>query len=243
MRIYPAIDLFEGKVVRLARGDFNQMTVYDPDPAKAAANWEGQGAEWLHIVDLEGAKSGTLKNRPSLLKIREKVQSKIEFGGGLRDIETIRQILEAGIDRVVLGTKALEARFFNQVMECFGSKIAVSLDVKSGKVRTQGWLERGDESLDRAVQRLNETPLEILIYTDIQRDGMLEGPNLSEFSRILKRAKAKVILSGGIGRLEDVKRCSEIRERNFEGVIIGKALYDKKFSLNEALQCSRSRSR
>ena len=235
MKIYPAIDLFEGKVVRLERGDFSKQTVYSEDPAAFARKWEVEGAEWLHVVDLEGAKTGVLKNLDSLQKIRKAVGLKIQFGGGLRTMEDMEAVLAGGINRLVLGTKALDPGFFERAVSKFSSRLAVGLDIKDGLVQTQGWLEASGSDLDAALSFFNNSPLETLIYTDIKKDGMLQGPNLGELERILAKTKARVILSGGVGRLEDLEACRKLKQSNFEGVIVGKALYENKFSFGDAL--------
>ena len=236
MRIYPAIDLYQGKVVRLTRGDFQKPIIYSEKPESIARDWEDQGAEWIHVVDLEGAKSGRPVNREALLKIRKAVKCKIQFGGGIRKIEDIASLLDEGMERVVLGTKALDKDFFSQALGQFREKIAVSLDVKEGMVQTQGWLESGREFLEEALKRLNDFPLETVIYTDIQKDGMLQGPNFAELSRLLEVSKSSLILSGGVGSLHHIERCRALSRDNFEGVIVGKALYEKKFSLRDALR-------
>lgn len=234
MNLYPAIDLYEGKVVRLVRGDFQNLTVYSNDPAAQAQEWEKQGAVWIHTVDLEGAKTGILKNFASLLKIRQTVKCRIQFGGGLRSLDQIQQVLDAGVDRVVLGTKALDGDFFEKALHRYAAKLAVGLDVREGMVQTQGWLESGGANLELALQRFNDFPLETIIYTDIQKDGMLKGPDFDGLRRVLEMSRSNVILSGGVSSLEDIRMCTQRPEKNFEGAIIGKALYDKKFSLKEA---------
>ncbi len=171
MNLYPAIDLYDGKVVRLVRGDFQNLTVYSQDPASMAKEWAVQGAAWIHVVDLEGAKTGVLKNLPSLLAIRKAVQCRIQFGGGLRSLEQMEEVLGAGIDRIVLGTKALDETFFQTALQKFKSKIAVGLDTRNGVVQTQGWLESGGADLKAALQRFNDFPLETIIYTDIQKEN------------------------------------------------------------------------
>jgi len=238
MNIYPAIDLYQGKVVRLKRGDFNQETVYSQDPAAMAVQWERQGARWLHVVDLEGAKTGVLQNLESLKKIRQAVACKIEFGGGLRSEETIRQVLDLRIERVVIGSKALDEKFLRRILELFGSRVAVGLDIRDGKVQMEGWLKEGGQNLETAVQWLNNFPLETLIYTDIHKDGMMEGPNFEGLQMILGQSRARVILSGGIGSLEDVRRAALINHPGFEGVIMGKAIYEHKFSVEDAIQAA-----
>ena len=235
MNIYPAIDLYEGKVVRLERGEFQKQTVYSTKPAEIAVRWEKGGAPWIHIVDLEGAKPGVLKNLPSLFDIRKSVKCRIQFGGGLRTAEDLEQVLGAGIDRVVLGTKALDLTFFEKILKRFGRQVAVGLDVRDGFVQTQGWLNASQATLVGALDFFNHYPLETVIYTDIQKDGMLQGPNFSELQNVLKAAKPRVILSGGVGVLEDIKKAARILDKNFEGVIIGKALYENKFSIEQAI--------
>ncbi len=235
MNLYPAIDLFKGEVVRLQRGDFNQKTVYSDKPEVVASDWENQGARWLHIVDLEGAKTGIPANVPSLEKIRNKVRCRIQYGGGVRKAEDIRKIVKCGADRVVIGTKALDPDFLAAVLDEFGGRIAVGLDVREGVVQTEGWLAAG-RKVDDLVKDLNRTPLETVIYTDIQKDGMLAGPNFDQLKKLLKRCHARVILSGGVAGIEDIAECGRLKQKNFEGAIIGKALYEKKFTLREALK-------
>ena len=240
MRIYPAIDIAGGKVVRLARGDFQKMTVYSERPDETAREWERQGAEWIHVVDLDGAKTGVLTNRESLVKIRKAVRCKIQFGGGVRDLKTLESLCAEGMDRVILGTKALDKSLFSAALEKFGGKIAASLDVRDGRVQTQGWLEEAGQTFKKVLSELNLFPLETLIYTDIQKDGMLEGPNFPGLSHVLTATKAHVILSGGVGSLSDIQKSAEIKNGNFEGVIVGRALYEKKFTLEQAIDAAKN---
>jgi len=235
MNIYPAVDMYEGKVVRLLRGDFKKETVYSDSPAEMAKAWEDEGAEWIHVVDLEGAKTGTLKNKDSLLKIREAVDCKIQFGGGMRDERGIEDILARGIDRVVIGTKALEPRFLEHVISLFKEKIAVGLDVQGGVVRTEGWLKESGQTLVSALESLDRLGVETVIYTDIQKDGMMQGPNFEGLQQVLDQTRARVILSGGVSSAADIERSAQIRQKNFEGVIIGRALYEHKVNLHELI--------
>ncbi|MCM8775313.1 MAG: 1-(5-phosphoribosyl)-5-[(5-phosphoribosylamino)methylideneamino]imidazole-4-carboxamide isomerase [Candidatus Omnitrophica bacterium] len=236
MQIYPAIDLYQGKVVRLTQGEFSRKTIYSDDPVSTARGWESQGARWIHVVDLEGAKTGHLQNLKSLRSIRKSVSCRIQFGGGLRNVESIQQVFEVGIDRAVIGTKALDEIFLKHVLDRFGNKIAVSLDIKSGVIQTEGWLQTSRLGFKAWLKILNHYPLRTLIYTDIKKDGMLAGPNLTELNQVLDRSKASVILSGGISRLKDIEMCTTIHRDNFEGVIVGTALYNEVFSLAEALK-------
>jgi phosphoribosylformimino-5-aminoimidazole carboxamide ribotide isomerase len=239
MLIYPAIDLYEGKVVRLIQGDFQKATVYSDKPEDMAHEWEIQGAEWIHVVDLEGAKSGKLSNYETLLKIRDRVQCKLQFGGGLRDIETVQRVLKEGIDRVVIGTKSLDQEFLKKILQKYAAQAAVGLDVRQGIIQVEGWAKGGTWTLRSAIEWMNEFPLGMLIYTDIQKDGMLEGPNFSALTELMNWTKSRVILSGGVSSMTDIQRACEIRNHRFEGMIVGKALYEKRFSLREAVQLAK----
>lgn len=236
MIIYPAIDLYEGQVVRLTRGDYAQKTIYGEQPERIAWEWEAQGAEWLHVVDLEGARDGVLKNKEAVSRIRKTVGASIQFGGGIRTLDQIQEILDLGVNRVVLGTKALEIDFFEAALKRFQEQIAVGLDVRNGFVQTRGWLDASASALFDALAHFNKYPLRTIIYTDIQKDGMLLGPNFDTLQEVLHIAKARILLSGGVASLSDVMECLQVRDSNFDGVIIGKALYDKKFTLREALE-------
>lgn len=235
MELYPAIDLLEGQVVRLIKGDFAQKTVYSSDPAAFAKQWEDEGTNWIHVVDLDGAKTGVQKNWESLVKIRETVRCRIQFGGGLRSLETISRVLDQGIDRVIVGTKAMDRKFLDAAVQKFGEKLAIGLDAKNGIVQTQGWLDSGNPTLESALNLLNEYPISTVIYTDIQKDGMLAGPNFEGLENVLKLANANVILSGGVSTLNDIRACLSLTYSNFDGAIMGKALYEKKFQLNQAV--------
>ena len=236
MNLYPAIDLYQGKVVRLTQGDYNSCVVYSKDPAATAKGWEQEGAQWIHVVDLEGAKTGTLTSEASLAAICQSVKAKIQFGGGLRHIQDIEKVLALGVSRVVLGTKALDKTFLEGVILKFKEKIAVGLDVRRDQVKTAGWMRHGDITLQEALSLFNDLGVSTLIYTDIEKDGALQGPNWEKLSMVLANTKSRVILSGGVSQLSDVEKCRTIREPNFEGVIIGKALYDKRFQLSEAMR-------
>lgn len=236
MNLYPAIDLFEGKVVRLTQGDYDACIVYSKDPAATAQGWEQEGAQWIHVVDLEGAKTGTLTNEASLAAICQSVKARIQFGGGVRKLEDIEKILALGVSRVVLGTKALDRTFLERVILRFKEKIAVGMDVRQDQVKTAGWLRDGNITLQEALKLFDQLDVSTLIYTDIEKDGVLLGPNWGKLSMVLAHTQARVILSGGISQISDIEKCRAIRAPNFEGAIIGKALYDKRFRLSEALR-------
>ena len=187
-------------------------------------------------MDLEGAKTGTLTNSAALASICQSVKAKIQFGGGLRNKEDIAKVLALGVSRVILGTKALDKAFLEEMVLAFKDKIAVGLDVRRDQVKTDGWMRHGDITLQEAITFFNELGVSTLIYTDIEKDGVLQGPNWEKLSHVLATSHARVILSGGIGQLSDIEKCRTIPAPNFEGVIIGKALYDKRFKLSEAVR-------
>ncbi|MFH1799503.1 MAG: 1-(5-phosphoribosyl)-5-[(5-phosphoribosylamino)methylideneamino]imidazole-4-carboxamide isomerase [Candidatus Omnitrophota bacterium] len=236
MNLYPAIDIYQGKVVRLTRGDYNACTVYSDDPPATAKTWEQEGARWLHVVDLEGAKTGALTCETALATICRSVKAKIQFGGGLRNLQDIEKILALGVSRVVLGTKALDKIFLQEMIARFKEKIAVGLDIYLDRIMTAGWLRNGNITLPEALKVFDQLGVATLIYTDIEKDGVLQGPNWEKLSMVLTHTKSQVILSGGISQISDIKKCRAIKAQNFEGVIIGKALYDKRFQLSEAVR-------
>jgi len=236
MNLYPAIDIYQGKVVRLTQGDFKACTVYSRDPAATAKNWEDEGAQWIHVVDLEGAKTGTLTSEASLAAICKSVKVKVQFGGGLRNVADIARVLALGVSRVVLGTKALDKTFLSEMISQFKDRIAVGLDVCRDQVKTAGWVRDGDTTLTEALKLFDQLGVTTLIYTDIEKDGVLQGPNWEKLSLVLANTKARVILSGGVSQISDIEKCRTITAANFDGVIIGKALYDKRFQLSEAVR-------
>ena len=236
MNLYPAIDLYQGKVVRLRQGDFNACTVYSHDPAEIARNFEKDGAHWIHVVDLEGAKTGSFTNGAALSSILQNVKAKVQFGGGVRDLRNIEALLDCGVSRVVVGTKALDKTFLETAVRQFGERLAVGMDVRNDHIKTAGWTENGNLMLAEALELFNRCGVKTLIYTDIEKDGVLHGPNWEKLSGVLRGSHARIILSGGISQLTDVEKCRKISDANFEGAIIGKALYDKRFTLAEAVQ-------
>ena len=237
MLIIPAIDLRGGKVVRLFQGKFNQEKVYSVDPVKVARHWAKQGAKFLHIVDLDGASSGSLKNIEVLKKIIDQVGIGVEFGGGVRSIETISKLLSLGVQRVILGTRAAnDAKFLKQAWKKFGEKIIVSIDAKCGKVLTQGWNCKAAKTTLGFAEELKGIGFKQLIYTDISKDGALTGPDISGIKKILKETQLNVIASGGVSGLKDLIKLNKLKKQGLSGVIIGKALYEGKFTLVEALK-------
>ncbi|MCX5698153.1 MAG: 1-(5-phosphoribosyl)-5-[(5-phosphoribosylamino)methylideneamino]imidazole-4-carboxamide isomerase [Candidatus Omnitrophica bacterium] len=237
MLIIPAIDLKCGKVVRLFQGKFNRQKVYSADPAKVAKHWARQGAKFLHIVDLDGAASGAPKNLEVLKKIITQVGLPVEFGGGVRSMETISKLLSLGVQRVILGTKAAsDAKFLKQAWKKFGEKIIVSIDAKRGKVLTQGWNCGAGKTTLVFAQELKTIGFKQLIYTDISKDGTLAGSNISGIKELLKLTGLNIIASGGVCGLQDLVKLNQLKKHGLSGVIIGKALYEGKFTLVEALK-------
>jgi phosphoribosylformimino-5-aminoimidazole carboxamide ribotide isomerase len=239
MLIIPAIDLRNGKVVRLVQGKFNQEKIYSNDPVKMAKHWARQGAKFLHIVDLDGASSGSIKNLEVLKKVICQIGIPLEFGGGVRSMETISKLLDLGVERVILGTKAAsDAQFLRKAWKKFGEKIIVSIDAKSGKVLTQGWDRGTSKTTLEFAKELKEIGFKQLIYTDIAKDGTLSGPNILGIKELLKETGLHIIASGGVADLKDLLKLKKFKKQGLSGVIIGKALYEGKFTLAEALKLS-----
>jgi len=239
MLIIPAIDLRGGKVVRLFQGRFDQEKVYSSDPVKVAKQWAKQGAKFLHIVDLDGASSGAPKNLEALKKILSEVGVPLEFGGGVRSIEAISGLLNSGVQRVVLGTRAAnDAQFLRKAFKKFGEKIIVSIDARGAKVLTQGWNSLSSKTVLDFAKELKEVGFKQLIYTDIFKDGALVGPNIMGIKELIRKTGLDVIASGGVGGLKDLIKLKSLQKKGVSGVIVGKALYEGKFTLAEALKLS-----
>ncbi len=223
--------------MRLFQGQFSREKVYSSDPVKAAKHWVRQGAKFLHIVDLDGASTGTPKNLEVLKEIITQVGIPVEFGGGVRSIETISRLLSLGVQRVILGTKAaVDEGFLKKAWKKFGEKIIVSIDAKDGKVLTQGWNRKVAKTTLDFAQELKEIGFKQIIYTDISKDGTLAGPNIAGIKELLKLTGLKVIASGGVSDLRDLIKLKQLKKQGLVGVIIGKALYEGKFTLVEALK-------
>ncbi|MDD3374963.1 MAG: 1-(5-phosphoribosyl)-5-[(5-phosphoribosylamino)methylideneamino]imidazole-4-carboxamide isomerase [Candidatus Omnitrophica bacterium] len=242
MIIIPAIDLKDQKVVRLTQGKFDQKTEYNHDPVSIAQKWQSCGAQLIHIVDLDGAEKGISTNFDIIKKIKESIDVPIEVGGGIRNKETIQRFADIGISRIILGTKAVEDfDFIKDVLSKWDNQIAVSLDCANGMVATKGWAEVSSIQGKDLAQKLEQAGLKTLIYTDIARDGALVGPNIKQIQEILNTVNLSVIASGGISSLDDIKNILSIKAKNLYGVIIGKALYENKFDLKEAIAlCSQN---
>ena len=233
MQILPAIDIRNGKCVRLQQGDYAQETVYGDSPVEMAKHWEQQGAEFLHIVDLDGAKDGQPTNFAVVRSIAESLNIPIEVGGGIRSQETIQRYLDAGVNRLVIGTFALkEADWFRKMCRKFPDRLVLGIDGRNGFVATEGWLETSQTLATVLAAQYIDLPLSALVYTDIAKDGMLAGPNIAEMEAMRRVVPFPLIVSGGIASLEDVRR---LAQGGFSACIIGKALYENKFSLPDAL--------
>lgn len=238
MLIIPAIDLKDGCVVRLVRGKLDDVKVYSKDPLKTAKHWVKQGAELIHIVDLDGASTGIAKNLDIVKRIIEEIPVPVQFGGGIRDIRMIETLCGLGVFRVVLGTKAVEdTDFLKKVFREFKDKIIVSIDAKDGLVLINGW-QKGYKNLKAPAlaEILKDMGFNELIYTDVSKDGTLAGPNIKGIKTLLKETGMKVIASGGISSLEDISKLCVLKEKGVTGVIVGKALYEGKFTLMQALK-------
>lgn len=238
MIIYPAIDIRGGQCVRLVQGDFTRETVYYKNPVEVAKKWERQGAKWIHVVDLDGAKLGSPQNMDVILEIREAVKANIQLGGGLRDMDTVRKYLDAGINRLVLGSAVIESpSMVRQAVAIFGpDRIAVGIDARKNMVATRGWTRTSGVTLQEFLVKISEHGIQRVIYTDISRDGMMSGPDMEGLKSILSVGRFIVIASGGIASLEDIKRLRPFEKNGLEGVIIGKALYNGVLKLAKIIE-------
>jgi phosphoribosylformimino-5-aminoimidazole carboxamide ribotide isomerase len=233
--LYPAIDISEGKAVRLVRGDFDAKTVYQDDPLEAARTWVAEGARFLHVVDLDGAREGKPVNIDHLERIARELSVPVQYGGGLRSLPAVRDALRAGAERVILGTAAFtDIDFLDDVLGAFRERIVVSVDTRGGHVSTSGWQETTQMSADTVITRLQQRGVRSFVYTNVDRDGMLEGPDLEEVARIAGVVRGRFLYSGGIGSLDDLRGLAGLRQVNLGGVIVGKALYEGRFTIREA---------
>jgi phosphoribosylformimino-5-aminoimidazole carboxamide ribotide isomerase len=236
MIIIPAIDLKEGKCVRLEQGLMEKATIYSEDPATTAKHWEAQGAELLHVVDLDGAFAGAPRNLPAIIAIRNAIKIPIEVGGGIRDLDTIRKLVSIGIDKIILGTAAIKDPSFVQA-SCseFPGKIIVGIDAKDGLVAIKGWAEVTKVKAIDLAKQMQDHGVIAIIYTDIKRDGMLSGPNIEATRDLAKALHIPVIASGGVHTMKDVENLLAVRHAGITGVITGKAIYSGSLDLKEAI--------
>ncbi|MBE0425107.1 MAG: 1-(5-phosphoribosyl)-5-[(5-phosphoribosylamino)methylideneamino]imidazole-4-carboxamide isomerase [Nitrospirae bacterium] len=239
MLIIPAIDLKNGKCVRLLQGKRDTATVYSNNPANTARLWESYGAKLLHIVDLDGAFTGSLENFDAIIKIRQAVKISIQVGGGIRKIGTVINLFSAGIDRIIIGTSAIEdPEFLTECCRKYPGRFLAGIDAKEGKVAIKGWEELTSLTAKELAKRLEIVGVSGIIYTDISRDGMLSGPDIEAISEMVESVKIHVIASGGVSSIEDIKNLMRIR--NLWGVITGKAIYSGTLDLREAIRVSQS---
>jgi phosphoribosylformimino-5-aminoimidazole carboxamide ribotide isomerase len=238
MLIIPAIDLRQGKCVRLAQGRKEAVTAYDRDPIGVAQAFEAEGARMLHVVDLDGAFGEAQSlNRDVAKRIIRSVNVPVQFGGGLRTIDDVDELILAGANRVVIGTLAAESpQILERLVERFGPRIVVGIDSRDGQVMTRGWEEQGQVEAVELARCIAGVGVERIVYTDVARDGMLTGPNIEQTCLIARESGLKVTASGGVSSLEDVERLVRVSEVGVDSVIVGKALYEGRFTLKEALQ-------
>lgn len=234
MILYPAIDIRGGKAVRLVEGDYDLETVFDTDPLDAAMRWASGGAEWIHIVDLDGARDGQRQNAAVIKRIRENVQCKLQLGGGIRSMNDVLAIAGLGVERIVIGSAAVtHPELVTEAVQRLGTGVAVGLDARDGKLATQGWREQTDISALEAARRFAAEGVEHIVFTDIRRDGRLQGPNLDDLRTMIDGVDARIIASGGISSLDDI---AAVRDLGAAGAIVGAALYHNRITLSEALE-------
>jgi phosphoribosylformimino-5-aminoimidazole carboxamide ribotide isomerase len=235
--LYPAIDIRGGQAVRLLQGDYERETTYDADPVDAAKRWADEGAEFLHVVDLDGAKAAEPQNLDAVERIASSISCPIQVGGGLRDPQAVRAILDAGADRVVIGTAALrDPEFLDAMLEAHGHRVVVSVDARAGRVALEGWTEASEEDIVDAVAALSGRGVTRFLCTAIEVDGTMEGPAIDQLAEIASATEAQVIASGGIGTLAHLESLSQLGVPNIEGAIVGRALYEQKFTVKEAIE-------
>jgi phosphoribosylformimino-5-aminoimidazole carboxamide ribotide isomerase len=232
--LYPAIDIRDGRAVRLLQGDYAQETAYDPDPADAARRWAAEGSRFLHVVDLDGAKAGAPKNLDAIARIAAAVDCPVQVGGGLRDAESVDAVIAAGAERVVIGTAALrDPDFLESTIGAHGERVVVSVDAREGRVSLAGWTEGSGVDVADAVAELSGRGVKRFLSTAIEVDGTMEGPRLGELNRVAAATGAALIASGGVGSLADLEAVAREAAANVEGIIVGRALYEKKFTVAE----------
>ena len=237
MNIFPAIDLYEGAAVRLFKGDYNQMTVYDKNPLNIAKKFEECGAQYLHMVDLEGAKTGLTPNLQTIENIVRNTSLFVELGGGIRSMETVDKYLSIGVSRVILGTAAItDEAFLDEAIAKYGEKIAVGVDIKDGFVAIKGWTEKSKYTFEDFCKKMQNKGVRTLICTDISKDGAMKGTNRELYKSLSESLSLDIIASGGVSSIDDVKA---LREMNLYGAIIGKAYYTNAIDLKEAIEVAR----
>lgn len=241
MIIYPAIDLKGGRCVRLQQGRADDVTIYEEDPGRVAHRFAEAGAEWIHVVDLDGAFTGEPQNWLGVERILH-AGVNVQLGGGIRDEKTVERILDAGVSRVVIGTRASEDEgFIRRIVALHGDRIAVGIDAKDGMVAVRGWVESTDQTATDLAVRMVDAGVKTIIYTDIATDGMLTGPNFESLEAILQAAQATVLASGGVSEIEDIAKLVELSRQypHLAGVIVGKAIYEQRIDISQAVELTK----
>ena len=236
MKIIPAIDLIDGQCVRLTRGDYATKKVYNSDPVEVAKQFEGSGIKYLHLVDLDGALTGETVNQDIIKDIIAKFDLRVEIGGGIRNLDSIQKYIDAGVEKVILGSAAIKDKnFLKETCEKFPDKIALGLDAKDGYLSVSGWKENSNQLTLDYLKEVNDYGVSRLIYTDINRDGMKQSPNFEETSKVADISNCPVIISGGVSSIDDVRKAKNLN-KNIEGIIVGKAIYDGDIKLENLVK-------
>jgi phosphoribosylformimino-5-aminoimidazole carboxamide ribotide isomerase len=232
--LYPAIDIMDGKAVRLVQGRFEDSTTYADDPLEAAQSWVDAGARYLHVVDLDGARAGSPRSIEHLRRIAAGTGVPVQYGGGLRTVEAVRDALRAGAERAIVGTAAFrDVDFLDEIVATYGPRIIVSVDVRGGFISTAGWTETTELPAAEAIRHLHDRGVASFVYSNVDRDGMLDGPDLDEVAAIAEAVRGRFIYSGGIGSRDHLADLAGLRRVNLAGVIVGKALYERRFTVAE----------
>ena len=237
MKIFPAIDIKDKKCVRLVKGDFDNKTEYKMSPVEQAGKYKDHGFKNLHIVDLDGALTGETVNLDIIQDIVGKFNLKVEVGGGIRNLDSIQKYIDAGVEKVILGSAAIkEKNFLKEACQKFPNRIALGLDVKDGYLSVSGWKENSNQLISDYLKEVNDYGVSRLIYTDINRDGTKQSPNFDETSKVANISKCPVVISGGVSSIDDIKKAKELNNKNIEGIIVGKAIYDGDIKLEELVK-------
>ena len=237
MNFYPAIDIKDGRFIRLKQGRLDEVTVYGDNPVEIAKKFSNAGAKWIHVVDIDGAFRGKGINQKVILDIKKNSKTKIQVGGGIRSKESASFYLNNGIDRVVLGTIALEnPNIIRQLCENYPGRIAVGIDAKKGMVATEGWSKTSNIEVEKLSKLYENIGVSCVIFTDIEKDGLMEGVSINQLKNLLKNTKLNVIASGGVSSLDDLKKLKSLKKKSLIGVIAGKAIYENKFSVSQAIE-------
>jgi phosphoribosylformimino-5-aminoimidazole carboxamide ribotide isomerase len=232
--LYPAVDILDGRAVRLVQGRFEDATTYHDDPLEAAQSWVDAGARYLHVVDLDGARDGEPRSIEHLRRIVQGTGVPVQYGGGLRTIDAVREALRAGAERVIVGTAAFrDIDFLDDILSAFGPRVVVSVDAREGRVSTAGWTQTTQLPAEDAIRRLGERGVGSFVYTSVDRDGGLVGPDLDEVARVAEAVRGRFLYSGGIGSADHLTALAGLRQVNLAGVIVGKALYERRFTIAE----------